>query len=419
MGENISSGIFESALFISHAHKDKPRIWPILRQLYGNGLSLWVDSFEMRPGDRLTNRISRGITGAKYVAVMISENSIKSDWVEKEINLGLEQEIDGETVKIIPCLLDDCPIPLPIRDKFYCDFRGNNSVGIRDLLGAISREYSIIRVSLDTDNPLLLKRDELDEELTRAFCFTKDDVKFNFVFDHELLLNELEMIWKDDIIDTLGPQNNLEDFSNKGRQSNRRIAPYTLTNFSSGLNLVAAEVQNSLGRHALIVDEIINAIQRSTMFILHDFWRLIFSSASPDKLSVITAVNVDKTKDVINKINSLPSKVNFVPAPVIEQFVFKCSDDLIDIGIEGNRGISGARFYVPVSSIPTDTMEYLKHRISMQPQTEIPEYSWIKYFVPQIIRKHVRFYSQNGKYLSHYLDHISLDIKDYRHLGFS
>ena len=81
------------------------------------------DEAEINVGDSLITKISKAIQEMDFVAAVISKNSIGSEWVNKELSLAMNKEINGRKVVILPILIDDCPVPSFIADKAYADFR--------------------------------------------------------------------------------------------------------------------------------------------------------------------------------------------------------------------------------------------------------------------------------------------------------
>jgi TIR domain len=54
--------------------------------------------------------------------VILSKNSTESEWCKKELNAGIIRELDEKQVIVLPCVIDDCEIPLFLRDKMRANF---------------------------------------------------------------------------------------------------------------------------------------------------------------------------------------------------------------------------------------------------------------------------------------------------------
>ena len=47
---------------------------------------------------------------------------MRSSWVEKELNAALAIELERKDVFVLPLVIDDCDIPVFLKDKLYADF---------------------------------------------------------------------------------------------------------------------------------------------------------------------------------------------------------------------------------------------------------------------------------------------------------
>lgn len=113
-------------VFLSHTSKDKPNVRHVASYLESKGYEVWLDEWEMTPGDSLITKISEGVEGADKLVVFLSPDSIKSSWVEKELNGGLIMEIAEEkglgSKFVIPVLFEACKVPFFLREKIYANF---------------------------------------------------------------------------------------------------------------------------------------------------------------------------------------------------------------------------------------------------------------------------------------------------------
>lgn len=94
-------------IFISHASEDDNFVAELRQTLEGLGLSVWVDSRNLRGGDKLHPEIARAIEEARQVIVVLSPQTVNSRWVRWEIRKALEVEKcrAGEGYRVIPLLL--------------------------------------------------------------------------------------------------------------------------------------------------------------------------------------------------------------------------------------------------------------------------------------------------------------------------
>ena len=89
--------------FICHSSKDHTLSEKLATDLRSRGIDAWYDKWEIKPGDSLRRKIEEGIEGADFFIVLLTHNSIKSEWVQTEIDAGLVRRIEGKC-KFIPVL---------------------------------------------------------------------------------------------------------------------------------------------------------------------------------------------------------------------------------------------------------------------------------------------------------------------------
>ena len=105
-------------VFISHASEDKERfVLAFATELREAGLDVWVDQWEMLPGDSIVRKIfTEGIDEAAAVVVVISANSIDKRWVKEELDAAVVKRLNDDS-RLIPVVLDGLPteqVPAPI-----------------------------------------------------------------------------------------------------------------------------------------------------------------------------------------------------------------------------------------------------------------------------------------------------------------
>ncbi|MCO7555100.1 toll/interleukin-1 receptor domain-containing protein [Metapseudomonas otitidis] len=126
------------AVFISYSHADQEKIDMIAGHLVRKRASVWIDRWELKPGDSLINRIQEAVEDSSALLIMLSNASVASEWCKKELTAGLLRELEERRVVTIPVLLEDCKIPLFLRDKMYADFRKDFDFGMNALLEAVA-----------------------------------------------------------------------------------------------------------------------------------------------------------------------------------------------------------------------------------------------------------------------------------------
>lgn len=115
------------SIFLCHSSIDKPFVKKFAYRLIQEGINVWIDEAEIKIGDSLIQKISECIETIDYVAAIISSNSVKSQWVQKELSLAMTKEIKGRRIVVLPLLIESCKIPFFLSDKLYADFRNSEN----------------------------------------------------------------------------------------------------------------------------------------------------------------------------------------------------------------------------------------------------------------------------------------------------
>lgn len=99
--------------FISYSHADKSFARRLHDALQGRGIRCWLDEHELLPGQKIFTEVDRGIRLWDKVLLCCSKDSLKSWWVENEIQIAFDKEQqlrkqrDGaEVLALIPLNLD-------------------------------------------------------------------------------------------------------------------------------------------------------------------------------------------------------------------------------------------------------------------------------------------------------------------------
>ena len=111
------------AVFISYNHNDSDFVDTLAANLVRAKHHIWMDRWELNVGDSLTAKIEETLTESSAILVILSKNSVESSWCKRELTAGLVRELEEQKTLVLPLVVDDCNIPLFLRDKLYADFR--------------------------------------------------------------------------------------------------------------------------------------------------------------------------------------------------------------------------------------------------------------------------------------------------------
>lgn len=93
-------------VFISYSSKDKIFAEKLSRDLLKLDLDVWLDKWEIKVGDSLISKISSGLSESDYLIIILSNNSILSEWVNRELNYSLLEEINNSQIsrmRLVTC----------------------------------------------------------------------------------------------------------------------------------------------------------------------------------------------------------------------------------------------------------------------------------------------------------------------------
>ena len=94
-------------VFISYNHKDKEIVAKITNYLRENHLDFFLDSISLMGGEVLEESLAQQILARDYFVVLLSKNSLRSNWVSFESNLSNMKAIAAKG-KVVPVRMDDC-----------------------------------------------------------------------------------------------------------------------------------------------------------------------------------------------------------------------------------------------------------------------------------------------------------------------
>lgn len=143
------------SIFISYSHEDTDIVEKIAVYLVKENIHIWIDKWEINYGDSLIQKIQTAITDASVLLIMLSKKSVQSEWCKKELTAGLLRELEEKRVVTIPILLEDCDIPIFLRDKYYADFRIDFDTSIRKLQNSLLKNVDVTLNKVQNDKYII------------------------------------------------------------------------------------------------------------------------------------------------------------------------------------------------------------------------------------------------------------------------
>ncbi len=109
-------------LFLCHSHADKPFVRKLARDLSVLGINVWMDEWELEPGDSLHGVIGEALSSVAYVGVILSPDSVSSLWCQSELDQALTREKATKSKIVIPLLYRRVAAPPFLAGRLYVDF---------------------------------------------------------------------------------------------------------------------------------------------------------------------------------------------------------------------------------------------------------------------------------------------------------
>jgi hypothetical protein len=118
----VELGTTGPQLFLSHSSRDDRIACRIAQNLNSCGVDVWLDTWELRVGEDLHQRIADAIAKSRFVAVLVSGHFDASRWMKGEVSQALSRERAEDHTVVLPLLVEDIPPPPVLGSKKFLDF---------------------------------------------------------------------------------------------------------------------------------------------------------------------------------------------------------------------------------------------------------------------------------------------------------
>jgi hypothetical protein len=118
--------------FISHAFEDSSLAIRIKELFDKKGLQVWLDHSDLRIGVLLRDELQSEIKKSRTLVLLWSAPASTSRWVAAEVMMAFHLDRF-----IIPCVLDDTPVPEFLRNTVFLDVRPDETDALNRLLKAV------------------------------------------------------------------------------------------------------------------------------------------------------------------------------------------------------------------------------------------------------------------------------------------
>ena len=113
--------------FISYSSKDQDFAERLHADLQNNGVRCWFAPEDLKIGARTRPAIDEAIRVRDKLLLILSEKSIESDWVEKEVETAFEEERRRKETVLFPIRLDNTV--MQTGEAWAADIRRTRNIG--------------------------------------------------------------------------------------------------------------------------------------------------------------------------------------------------------------------------------------------------------------------------------------------------
>ncbi|MBI4759837.1 MAG: FxSxx-COOH system tetratricopeptide repeat protein [Chloroflexota bacterium] len=116
-------------VFLSHNGKDKPAVEQLARKLEEKGLKVWLDKWNLIPGEPWQEGLEEALDECQTYAVFLGPSGI-GPWENEEMRAAIEERVKDKKRRVIPVLLPgasdstDLKLPRFLSRLTWVDFRG-------------------------------------------------------------------------------------------------------------------------------------------------------------------------------------------------------------------------------------------------------------------------------------------------------
>lgn len=170
------------SVFISHSSKDIEQARKLANALIEKGVEVWFDKWEILVGHSIIDKVYEGIRRSDYLAIILTKESVKSRWVQAELNQARKKEIESGRTIVLPLLFEECELPECLQDKHHADFR-DFQTGMSDLL----KQFSLV-----SPHPFVRKVDDDFEREWDSFLLRNKELADKLMLRCEIAIKEYE-----------------------------------------------------------------------------------------------------------------------------------------------------------------------------------------------------------------------------------
>jgi hypothetical protein len=101
---------FQFDVFLSHSSKGKTVVRELAARLKQDGVRVWLDEEQIKPGDSIPAKIEAGLERWRVLVLCMSVNAFGSDWAQLESGTFRFRDPLNKERRFIPLRFDDASI---------------------------------------------------------------------------------------------------------------------------------------------------------------------------------------------------------------------------------------------------------------------------------------------------------------------
>jgi small GTP-binding protein len=114
---------FRYDVFLSHSSKDKAVVRAVAERLRTDGVQVWFDEWELKPGDNIHAKIEEGLEHSRVLILCMSAHAFDSDWAQLESGTFRFRDPLNRERRFIPLRLDNAPIKGSLAQFSYINWQ--------------------------------------------------------------------------------------------------------------------------------------------------------------------------------------------------------------------------------------------------------------------------------------------------------
>lgn len=180
-------------VFISHSSVDKKFVRTLKSDLNENGIKTFVDEDSLELGDSLQERLDVAYDESSHFVIILTDNSVSSDWVKYELNEASTLFKNKTLKKIIPIKYRECNIPESLTKLIYGDLSNEivqiDNDRVKFITDGYSKFLSQLVVTLRASDKRLNKEDikELKKEVSETDKKNEKKLEESFKISHKII----------------------------------------------------------------------------------------------------------------------------------------------------------------------------------------------------------------------------------------